>query len=49
MKPASLLAIMSAMLNEKIFMANQEFQQRGYYYRYTGKSKTFKKNKRRGL
>ena len=23
--------------------------QRGYYNRYTGKSKTFKKNKRRGL
>lgn len=50
--PLRILAIISAMFNEKISKMNQGVQglsQRGYYHRYMGKSKTFKKNKRKGL
>jgi hypothetical protein len=34
---------------DRLAMAAASTPQAGYYHRYTGRSKTFKKNKRRGL
>jgi hypothetical protein len=43
------LSILSTMLSNKIFMETQMASKSGYYKRFTGKSKNFKKNKRKGL
>jgi hypothetical protein len=43
------LTLMSAALSEQVAKFNIQTASRGYYHRFTGKSKTFKKNKRRGL
>jgi hypothetical protein len=47
--PLAALALMMASVKDLIFKHNMQMDQRGYYHRYTGHSKTFKKNKRKGL
>jgi hypothetical protein len=42
-------ALLAAALAEQTAKYNMELQHSGYYRRYTGHSKTFKKNRRKGL